>query len=170
MPNLFQYPDSIVHMHDILERDPNLLIENLQRVLLPVDGSELSQRAATVAFEFCRLTGATLYILHVVNLGMVQQISTMIDADADEVLQRYITHGLKLLESFKERALEFEIEVELIVDKGLPSDKIVQIANERHVNLIVMGASGATGGRSVVLGSSTDRVVRRARCPVLVVK
>ncbi len=159
-----------MHMHDILHPDHNRLIQDLRRVLLPVDGSDLSRRAATVAIELCRLTGAKLLVLHVVNLGMVQQIATMINEDADMVLQRYITQGLKLLESFKALASESEVEAELLVERGLPSDKIIQVASANDIDLIVMGASGATGGRSVSLGSSTERVIRRSRCPVLVVK
>ncbi|TXT55104.1 MAG: putative universal stress protein [Candidatus Thorarchaeota archaeon] len=152
--------------------EPGRLFCRTKRVMLPVDGSEGSARAAKIAYEIAEMTKAKLLVVHVINLGAVQQVATMSDNDIIVVLQRYMNNGRKLLEKYRSEAEEFDIDCELVLEKGLPSDKIVLLSRNREVDLVVMGSEGASGDRRVGggLGSSTERVVRRSRCPVLVVK
>ncbi len=146
------------------------MIGRTKVIMLPVDGSRDSARAASVAFELTEMTGARLIILHVINMGTVQQVARMSNADLEEVLERYRENGQKLLESYKAAAAEHGIDPELMLAEGLPSERIVKIADEEGVEVIVIGGHGATGERSSAVGSTTERVVRRAKCPVLVVK
>ena len=157
-------------MEEILYQSPDRLFWRTKRILLPVDGSEGTARAATVAYELAEITKGKIFILHVINLGMVQQIATMSDADSLEVLTRYMVNGEKLLEGYKSAASEFNLEVELILEQGLPSDKIIDIAFKKKVDVIVMGSVGATGATRGSLGSATERVVRKAPCAVLIIK
>jgi len=157
-------------MEEILYQSPDRLFWRTKRILLPVDGSEGTARAATVAYELAEITKGKIFILHVINLGMVQQIATMSDADSLEVLTRYMVNGEKLLEGYKKAASEFDLDIELILEQGLPSDKIIEIAKEKKVDVIVMGSSGATSTARGSLGSATERVVRKSPCAVLIVK
>lgn len=150
---------------------PGRLFWRTKKILLPVDGSEGTAGAATVAFELAEITEAKVYILHVINIGMVRQIATMSEADSLEVLTRYMSHGERLLEGYKNAAAEFNLDIELLLEQGLPSDRIVQIAREKRVDVIVMGFRGAQSKQSRgTLGSATERVVRKAPCAVLVIK
>ena len=157
-------------MEEILYQSPDRLFWRTKRILLPVDGSEGTARAATVAYELAEITKGKIYILHVINLGMVQQIATMSDADSLEVLTRYMVNGERLLEGYRNAASEFNLEVELILEQGLPSDKIIDIAVKKKVDVIVMGSSGATATTRGSLGSATERVVRKSPCAILIVK
>lgn len=158
-------------MEEIMYQAPGRLFWRTKKILLPVDGSEGTAGAATVAFELAEITEAKVFILHVINIGMVQQIATMSEADSLEVLTRYMRHGEKLLEGYKNAAAEFNLDIELILEQGLPSDRIVRIAREKRVDVIVMGFSGAQSTTSRgTLGSATERVVRKAPCAVLVIK
>ena len=62
-------------------------------------------------------------------------------------------NGKKLLQGYKNAAKDFDIEIELLLEKGLPSDKIVSVAKDNGVEIIVMGASGIIGERKVGFGS-----------------
>lgn len=157
-------------MEEIMYHSPDRLFWRTKKILLPVDGSEGSARAATVAYELAEITKGKIFIMHVINTGMVQQIATMSDADSLEVLTRYMANGERLLEGYKNAAAEFELEVELILEQGPPSYKIIEFARKESVDIIVMGSHGVTSVSRLGLGSTTQRVVRKAPCAVLVVK
>lgn len=151
-------------------QSPDRLFWRTKKILLPVDGSKDTARAATVAYELAEITKGKLYIMHVINIGMVQQIATMSDSDSLEVLTRYMANGERLLEGYKNAASEFALEVELILEQGLPSNKIIEVAIEKKVDVIVMGSKGAGAVPRSGLGSSTERVIRKAPCAVLIIR
>ncbi len=157
-------------MSDSLRRESGRLISNIRTIVVPVDGSKGAARAATVAFEIAEMTGAKLLIVHVIDLGTVQQVARASDSDSLMILQQYVANGNKLLEEYKSAAGGYKLQVELILERGQPSDKIVNLARERRADIIVMGAQGFGGeGRSRV-GGITDLVVHKAGCAVLIIK
>jgi nucleotide-binding universal stress UspA family protein len=137
--------------------------------MVTVDGSEGSNRAAQIAYELAEITKSKLLITHIINVGTIQHVATMADEDTQEMLTHYQDNATKLLSRHEEEAKEYNIEVESILNKGLPSDSIVRLAKELEVDMIIMGYSGATGSKAG-FGSSTERVVRNSHCPVLIVK
>ena len=157
-------------MEEIMYHSPDRLFWRTKKILLPVDGSKSAAQAATVAYELAEITKSKLFIIHVINIGMVQQIATMSDSDSLEVLTRYMTNGERLLEGYKKAASEFDLDVELVLEQGLPSSKIIEFARKKRVDVIVMGSRGATSISRSGLGSSTERVVRKASCAVLIIK
>jgi len=156
-------------MEDPLYHEPGRLLSRTKRVLLPIDGSEGSNRAAIVAYEIAELTKSKLYVVHVINTGVVQQVARMSDKDPEDILRHYKENGEKLLQRYKSGALSYGLEVETILEQGLPSDRITALAASIDVDIIVMGSKGLSGSRKPGLGSSTERVIRRINCAVLVV-
>ena len=143
---------------------------NARRIMLAVDGSEGSSRAATVAFEIAEMTKSKLFIVHVIPTPIVRQIALMSEADAEEILIKYKVKGEKLLEGVRKASTKYKIETEVILDRGSPHDRIVFLSKEKKVDLVVIGSRGATGGGRTGLGSSAERVTFGTDCPVLVVK
>ena len=156
-------------MEDPLYHEPGRLLSRTKSVMLPIDGSEGSDRAAVVAYEIAELTKSKLYIVHVINTGVVQQVARMSDKDPEDILRHYEENGEKLLQRYKSAALGYELEVETVLDQGLPSDRITALAASIDVDIIVMGSKGLSSSRKPGLGSSTERVIRRINCAVLVV-
>lgn len=156
-------------MEDPLYHEPGRLLSRTKRVMLPIDGSEGSDRAAVVAYEIAELTKSKLYIVHVINTGIVQQVARMSDKDPEDILRHYEENGEKLLQRYKSDALGYGLEVETVLEKGLPSDRITALAASIDVDIIVMGSKGLSSSRKPGLGSSTERVIRRINCAVLVV-
>jgi nucleotide-binding universal stress UspA family protein len=169
-PKFYWKPLHIIIMEEILYHSPDRLFWRTKKILLPVDGSKSTARAATVAYELAEITNGKIFIIHVINIGMVQQIATMSDSDSLEVLTRYMANGERLLEGYKKAASEFNLEIELILEQGLPSSKIIEVARKRRVDVIVMGSTGASSTSRTGLGSATERVIRKAPCAVLVIK
>ena len=74
------------------------------------------------------------------------------------------------LELFAEELSKKGVKVEPYLRVGYPFDEIVQMANHFDVDLIIIGSHGRSGISRLLLGSTAERVVSHARCPVLVVK
>jgi nucleotide-binding universal stress UspA family protein len=157
-------------MTELLYCAPGHIFCRAKKILLAVDGSEASARAATAAFEIAEMTKSKLLILHVIPIPIVKQIALMSDIDMEEMLVKYATKGETLLEGVKASAADYNLDIQLILDRGSPSDRIISQAETNEVDLVVLGKQGiSTSGRAGI-GSSSERVLLRIECPVLVVK
>jgi len=156
-------------MNEIHYCAPGHIFCRANKILLTVDGSEGSAKAATVAFEVAEMTKSKLCILHVIPTPIVKQVAMMSDVDVDETLAKYSKKGEILLEGVKAAATEYGIEVETVLDKGSPSDRILAQVKELGVDLVVIGSHGAAGGTHTGLGRSVERVTMNINVPVLVV-
>jgi nucleotide-binding universal stress UspA family protein len=169
-PYLFQSGSESIIMESITYCLPGRIFCKAKNILLAVDGSEGSATAATVAFEIAEMTKSKLFVVHVVPTPSVNQLSLMTDMKSDEVLARYLDHGRSLLAGYDNASKEFNIETELILEQGLPAERVIRAGDENGVDLIVIGSRGISGGRRAGMGSTTERIVLMAECPVMVVK
>ena len=144
---------------------------DLHRILVPTDFSKHSQNALKYAAAFAEKFGAELYLLHVVQdlaLFIPEAVSVappmappveQMTAAVREALDRVVTeNGLGGYTVHRE------------VREGTPFYEIIQTAKEKDVDLIIMGTHGHSGLAHVLLGSVTEKVVRKAPCPVLTVR
>lgn len=131
-----------------------------ERILLATDGSDAAETASTHAASLAVATGATLYLLHVVDErrseNSPQQDLTVQEAEA-------------MLESLAETLTGEERHPEIAVRTGRPDEVIVEYAGDHDIDLVVLGATGKTGLARYLLGSITERVVRRSDTPVLTI-
>jgi len=157
-------------MEDIRYCAPGHIFCSANKVMLAVDGSDGSSRAATVAFEIAEMTKSKLFIVHVIPTSVVKQFSLMSDANPEEVLHKYEAKGEKLLDGYKGAAKDYKVEIELILEKGSPSERIILQAKELGVDLVVIGSQGAEGALRSGVGSAAERVMLGSPSPVLIVK
>lgn len=157
-------------MDEIVYCEPGRIFCRSKNVMLAVDGSEGAARAATVAFEVAELTGSSLHIVHVIPKPSVQQIALMSGTDTTELMQKYRENGMTLLEGYKKEAQKYSLDIVLNLEEGLPSDRLASYSKIHNIDIIVIGSKGISGIKETALGSATERVIRGASCPVLVVK
>jgi len=157
-------------MADILYCSPGHIFCKANKVILAIDGSEGSARAATVAFEVAEMTKSKLFVIHVIPTPVAKQFALMSDTNLEDVLRKYEEKGKKLLDGTKRAAGEYKLSVELILEKGLPSERIIHQAKKLGADLIVIGSAGTSGARRSGVGSAAERVVTGSEVPVLVVK
>ncbi len=156
-------------MENIFYCEPGRIFCRSKRVLLAVDGSDRAGRAATVAYEVAEMTGSTLYIIHVVPLPSVQHIALMTDTDVEDIKRKYIANGQRLLEGYKKAAEKYDLNVEIILDEGRPSERIAFHTNDKDIDLVVMGSRGPKSGKRLDMGSATERVVEGTECPIIII-
>jgi nucleotide-binding universal stress UspA family protein len=138
------------------------------RILVPLDGSDTSERALDVAADFAAGVGAELVLCHVVDLtraaamsgGEAQLVAGCLEALRDE--------GRAILNE-SERRVAGRAHVSTRIVDGSPVDAVERLAAEIPANYIVLGSHGRTGLTRLVLGSVAEGVVRSARVPVMVV-
>ena len=143
----------------------------LRRILVPLDGSEWSFKAARYAIKIAKMTKADIVCVHaVLNLPYVEY------AYSAALIPRYI-------EDTKREAQKWYDDVKVIAEKAgirltaetlvnisSVADAIISYAERNNVDLIVMGTKGRTGLKKFLLGSVANGVISHAMCPVLVVR
>jgi nucleotide-binding universal stress UspA family protein len=141
---------------------------NVKRILVTTDFSEESRKAFRYAAAFAGQFGASLDVLLVLEpvpfmAGMEAVVISMdaaaIRAAAEEKLARWI-----------DMEIPANVQATPLLREGRAFSEIVAAAQERASDLIVISTHGYTGLKHVFMGSTTERVVRHARCPVLVVR
>ncbi|MEW6306551.1 MAG: universal stress protein [Verrucomicrobiota bacterium] len=138
------------------------------KVLVPVDFSECSLKALRYALAFAKQFNATLDLVHIVHVNFPGGEYGAIDYP---LLEKQMVDGaVKQLGELVLHEVADEIPVETTVRVGRPATEIVTAANELGSDMIIMSTHGYTGLKHVFLGSTTENVVRYARCPVLVVR
>ncbi len=144
---------------------------DLHRILIPTDFSKHSENALTYALAFAEKFGAELYLLHVVqDLALfIPDAVTVAPPIAPPVEQLTAAVREALNNVVREHRLE-QSPVHVEVREGAPFYEIIRFAKEKDIDLIVMGTHGHSGLAHVLLGSVSEKVVRKAPCPVLTVR
>jgi nucleotide-binding universal stress UspA family protein len=133
-------------------------------ILHPTDGSEASMAAAEHAIELAAANGATVRFLYVVDVS-----SLAADDFGTVLLDTLEESGQAAVGELRERAESAGVDAVTAVETGVPHREIVADAEASGADLIVMGTHGRTGLDRFLLGSVSERVVRTAGVPVLVV-
>jgi len=143
----------------------------LKRILCPVDFSEFSTRAYHHAVSLAQHYGAKLVVQHVVELWRYPSAGFAASVDLyDEFRQSLCAKGMQQLEDFVKANAYHGIQPELVAqDASAAADSILSFAQALKADVIVMGTHGRRGYDRLVLGSVTDRVMRKSPCPVLAV-
>jgi nucleotide-binding universal stress UspA family protein len=138
---------------------------DIARILCPTDFSEASDHAIELAGVLARTHGARLAAIHAAGPAVVPlEFGIPSDGSLDDV-------GIEALRAKTEAQFSkaSAAAVDVFVETGSPADRIVARASALPADLIVMGTHGSRGFEHLVLGSVTERVLRRARCPVITV-
>jgi nucleotide-binding universal stress UspA family protein len=144
-----------------------------KRIIVPLDGSDFSFRAAQYAINLARLTGGEILCIHAI--ADLPYIEYMAPAGGLTV-PRYIQEAKKQTDEWfsqvKSRAAKegVKITAETIFSPPSVAESIINYALEQKADLIVIGTRGRSGLKRLVLGSVASAVVAHASCPVLVVR
>ena len=137
-----------------------------ETILAPVDGSAPSDAAADHAIRLARDVGATLSVVSVVD---VQALSAA-KLDTEALLDGYEAEAERYVEAVADRARKSGVAVETAVLRGTPYRSILDRIDGVDADLVVLGSRGRHGIARHLLGSTTDRVLRLAPVPVLVIR
>jgi nucleotide-binding universal stress UspA family protein len=149
-----------------------VFMERIRTILAPTDLSKLSQVGVRYALELAKIQGAEVIVYHVANYKEAipfQELNSPHVKSVEEFRddrKKEVDHFLR--GAFPELISKVKIRQEVGV--GTPHERIVERAEKKDVDMIVMSTHGRTALAHMFIGSVTEQVVRRSVCPVLSVR
>lgn len=144
--------------------------KSIERILVPLDGSQLGQAALPYAEMLHSKTGAGIFLLHVISPPGAVEASLLTGPDWVKLIEVLHKAGEDYLREVVRQLDERGIKATYEVVTGEPADKIVQYAEAKRASLIAMSTHGRTGLARWVMGSVADKVVHAASMPVWLVR
>jgi nucleotide-binding universal stress UspA family protein len=141
-------------------------------ILVPTDFSDYSDRAVKQAVDIAEQNNAKIFLLHVVDklqqcaIDYCIPLETMMKVQSDSEKE-----AAKKMQEEADRILKTK-KIDLVFDvkSGTPYEEILKEQQERKADLIVIASHGRTGLLKTLIGSVAERVMREAKCPVLLVR
>ncbi|MFP4143005.1 MAG: universal stress protein [Thermoplasmata archaeon] len=141
-------------------------MEEYNRIIIPTDGSEENKKVVDEGLSLARMLGSKVKVLFVVDTG---SLSGLPPDDMITTLEGQIeTKANEILDDIEARAQNWGIPFQRSIQKGAPSEIIVSEAREDE--LIVMGHHNRSGLSRLLTGSTAQKVIRKADCPVMVIR
>lgn len=143
---------------------------SINKIICPTDFSDPSYEGLKTAADLAGHFGAELIVVHV-----VMPMPSIIGAGAPtgfhipSVLEKMEKRAGEMLENIQERRLPKSVNSRIMVSVGKPANNISETAKTENADLIVISTHGESGWQQLFSGSVTERVIRLAECPVLVV-
>ncbi len=143
---------------------------NISKVLVPIDFSDYSKSALKYAVNFVGYFKAELTLIYVVepviyppDFSMGQIAIPSVDLEMDK-------RAIDELNKLAQQEIPSEIKVKTVVKTGKPFLEIIETAQDENVDLIIIATHGHTGVEHILFGSTAEKVVRKAPCPVLTLR
>lgn len=143
----------------------------MDRILVPTDFSENAKNALHYAYHLARVNNARIHLFHTYHIpyihaempaGMYQTAINEAEQEAKDNMEELVKEVLK---KDTGEAVNFEYDCKL----GFAVEEILNHAEEKDVDMILMGTQGVSGLADVIFGSITSSVVDKAECPVLAI-
>lgn len=144
-----------------------------KRILVPTDFSVYSDNALREAVDIAKQNKAKIFLLHVVDDGIRQcAVDYCLDEEAFQaILKESQKNALDKLQQEAEKiAGSDNVEIEFETIRGIPYEVILKEEESKNIDLIVITSHGKTGILKNLLGSVVDKVSKRAKCQVLLVR
>lgn len=141
-----------------------------KKILCPIDFSDYSYDALEYAKDIAKSYNSKLYVLHIIYEPADFTGFYVPHISFDKIRSEIESGAKKIMTEVKEEKLKDISGAETMIIFGVPSDEIVRFAKDKEIDLIVIGSQGKKGIEKMVFGSTAEKVVRKATCPVLVIK
>jgi nucleotide-binding universal stress UspA family protein len=149
---------------DVLVVPENATLD-LGKILVATDGSEYSRRAMIRAMDFAESYDSELDVVSIVEISPeIYSIAPQVVEEKVQKTEEYIAGIQKLADAHGIKSRGF------VRDSAEPYNIIAEIAQQEQIGLILVGSHGRTGLKRFLMGSTAERVIAQAPCPVLVVK
>ncbi|MGA7720809.1 MAG: universal stress protein [Ignavibacteriaceae bacterium] len=142
----------------------------IKRILVPIDFSDYSKSSLKYAVNFAKSFGAELFLIYVVepiiyppDFSMGQIAIPSLDLEMDK-------RAFEELNKLAVKEIPKELIANTIVKTGKPFIEIIETAVEEKIDLIIIATHGHTGMEHILFGSTAEKVVRKAPCPVLTLR
>ncbi len=131
-----------------------------EKIIVPTDGSEFSMKGVREGVELASALNIPVHALYVIDIGDIKI--------SEKVVSHFEDEAAEALDKVERLVEKDDVELVKKTFKGSPYKKITEYASENDI--IYMASHGQSGFRELFMGSTTERVLKRAKCTVAVVK
>jgi Universal stress protein UspA and related nucleotide-binding proteins len=140
-----------------------------RQILIATDGSETANEAADFGIEMVGCSGAKIYAVYVIDTTPYRSVP-LDEIWSKETLDEFEKAGQEATSYVEKIGKAAGAEVESRVLKGHPAEKILNFAEDNNIDMIIVGSLGKSGYERILLGSVSEKIIRHAKVPVLVVR
>lgn len=141
----------------------------MKQILVPTDFSEHAENALKVAAQIAKKNNSEIIILHLLELPSQMKDAILGGASIPETML-FIKKANEMLHEISSKPYLDGISIIEITKIDKPIHGITQISKEYNVDLIIIGSHGSSGIEELLIGSTTEKVVRNSEIPVLIIK
>ncbi len=145
-----------------------------KKILVPTDFSAYADNALRQAIDIAKQNKAKIYLLHVIDDGF-QQCAVdycLNEGDVQKILKDSIKNAKDRLQQEAKKVTDNNSSIEIVYDarRGISYEEILKEQEEKGIDLIVIASHGKTGILKNMLGGVVDKVMKRSKCQVLLVR
>jgi len=141
--------------------------ESYDRIIVPVDGSDLSKKAAQIGCFIANKTGKNMVFLHVIELpatALPHGEATYVPNISDTLKK----NGEAILNEIEKLCSNADVDVKTKMIEGIPHNEIINFSKDK--DLIIMGSKGHSAFERVLVGSVTEKVLHHSDSSVMIVR
>ena len=141
-----------------------------KKILYPTDFSDVSKKALNYIKQLKESGCETVILLHVIDERHIQAIERLESEHSEKLVTDIVKIDSQEMESIEKELEQAGFHVESRLQKGNPLREILKVENEEDVSVIVLGSHGKTNLEEIFLGSVSEKVARRCKKPILIIK
>lgn len=142
----------------------------INKILVPIDFSDYSKSALRYAVNFAKLFNAEILLIYVVEPVIYPPDFSMGQIAIPTIATEFDERAREELNKLAKNEIPQEIKVTTLIKSGKPFVEIIDTASEADVDLIIIATHGHSGVEHILFGSTAEKVVRKAPCPVLTLR
>jgi universal stress protein A len=142
----------------------------INKILVPIDFSDYSLKALDYAIEFAQAFNAELFLIYVIEPMVYPADFSMGQIAIPEITDDINLKAESDLDNLIKEKIGEKIKAQKIIKTGRPFLEIIETASEIDADLIIIATHGLTGMEHLLFGSTAEKVVRKAPCPVLTLR
>lgn len=141
--------------------------KDFNKIILAVDGSDISKKAAKKALSLSKKTGINLTAIYVVDVPNYS-VATPEIVYMGDIAKSMKKHGEKILDEIEKMGSEMGVKVKKELVEGIPDDEIIKLAKKD--DLIIMGCKGHSAIGRILIGSVSEKVLHHSDATVMIVR
>jgi len=141
-----------------------------EKILYPTDFSDASKKAIDYLVQLKDAGPKEIVILHVIDEKGIDAVYRYGAGSAVEIIGAIEKEARQEGEKIEKKLKQHGLEVKVRIETGVPLKEILKVEEEEKVSAIVIGSHGKTNLEEMVLGSVSEKVIRKSKNPVLVIK
>jgi len=141
-----------------------------EKILYPTDFSDVSKKAFDVVMQLKDLGAKEVVVLHVIDSRFFDAMAWYATKNLADIEVDIVDVVKKEIDSIEEDLRKTGFKVGVRIEKGIPAGEILRVAKEENVSVIVIGSHGMSNIQEMLMGSVSEKVIRRSEDLVLVVK